>query len=72
MASVQSIPRTVGQLGGQLQSFQAEVTEMKIAENEDDEFEEHDGFPTELGEGGVAVAEALGQSKFNPARHAPY
>ena len=25
---------------------------MKIAENEDDDFEEHDGFPTELEEAG--------------------
>ena len=33
MASVQSIATTVGQLGGQMQSLQAEVTEMKNAEN---------------------------------------
>ena len=58
-ASVQSIATTVGQLGGQLQSLQ--VTEMKIAENEDDELEEHDGLPTELEEGEVPTAEAPGK-----------
>ena len=42
---------------------------MKIAENEDDEFEEHDGFPSDLEEGGVAIAEAPGQPKN---RHTPY
>ena len=72
MASVQSIATTVGQLGSKLQSLQAEVTEMKSAENEDAEFEEHDGFPTVLEEEGAAVAEAVGQPKFNSARHAPH
>ena len=44
MSSMQSIMTTVGQLGGQMRSLQAEVTEMKNADNTDDEdFEEHDG-----------------------------
>ena len=50
MASVQSTATTVGQLGGQLHSLQTQVTVMKNADNEDDEFEEHDGFSSELGE----------------------
>ena len=49
MASVQSTATTVGQLGGQLISLQTEVTVMKNADNEDDEFEEHDGFSSERG-----------------------
>ena len=48
MASVQSIATTVGQLGGQLHSLQTGVTVMKNADNEDDEFEEHDGFSSDL------------------------
>ena len=56
--TVQSSATTVGQLGGQLQSIQAEVTEIKTAENEDGEFEEHNGFSTTIEEGGVAVVEA--------------
>ena len=47
-ASVQSIATYVRQLAV---SLQAEVTEMKIAENDDDELEEHDGFPAEPEEG---------------------
>ena len=50
MASVQSIATTVGQLGSQLHSLQTEVTVMKNADNEDDEFKEHDGFSSEFGE----------------------
>ena len=50
MASVQSIATTVGQLGGQLHALQTEVTVMKNADNEDGEFEEHDGFSSEFGE----------------------
>ena len=72
MASTQSIATTVGQLGGQMQSFQAEVTEMKNAENEDDELQEHDGFSSKLEEGGVAIAEARGKPKFQFTRNAPY
>ena len=48
-----------------MQSLHVEVTEMKIAENENDQFEE-------LEEGGAAVAQAPHHPKFNSARHAPY
>ena len=72
MASMQSIATTVGQLCGQMQSLQAEVTEMKNAENEDGELQEHDGFSSELEEGGVAIAEATGKPKFQFTRNAPY
>ena len=72
MASVQSIATTVGQLGGQLHSFQTEVTVMKNADNEEDEFEEHDGFSSEFGETEGVTAEALGEPKFNSARLTPY
>ena len=68
MASVQSIATTVGQLGGQLHSLQAEVTVMKHADNEDDEFEEHDGFSSEFGEREGALA----SQKINSARLTPY
>ena len=71
MATMQSIATTVGQLGGQMQSLQAEVTEMKNVENEDDELQEHDGFSSELEER-VAIAEAPGKPKFQFTRNAPY
>ena len=48
MSSMRTIMTTVGQLGGQMKSFQAEVTEMKIADNRDDDFDEHCGFPSDL------------------------
>ena len=70
MASVQSIATTVGQLGGQLHSLQTEVTAMKNADNEDDEFEEHDGFSSEFEE--RKREDALGEPKFNSARLTPY
>ena len=73
MASVQSIATTVGQLGGQLISLQTEVTVMKNADNEDDEFEEHDGFSSELEREREGVtADALGEPKLNSARLTPY
>ena len=71
MESIQSIATTVGQ-GGQLHSLQAEVTVMKNADNEDDEFEEHDGFSSEFGEREGVTAEALGEPKFDSARLTPY
>ena len=61
MASVQSIATTVGQLGGHLRSLQTEVTVMKNADNEDDEFEEHDSF-SEFGEREGVTADA--QKRF--------
>ena len=57
MASVQSIATTVGQLGGQLHVLQTEVTVMKNANNEDDEFKEHCGFSSEFGEREGVTAE---------------
>ena len=72
VASVQSIATTVGQLGGQLHSLQTEVTVMKNADNEDDEFEEYDGFSSEFGEREEVTAEALGEPKFNSARLTPH
>ena len=72
MASVQSIATTVGQLGGQLHSLQTEVAVMKNADNEDDKFEEHDGFSSEFGEREGVTAQALGEPKFNSARLTPY
>ena len=63
---------TVGQLGGQMRSKQAEVTEMKNADNKDDKgFEEHDGFLSEIAlRDGVMVE--TGEPKLESARHAPY
>ena len=49
MSSTQSVMTTVGQLGGQMRSLQAEVTEMKNADNRDDEdFDEHHGFQSDF------------------------
>ena len=45
---------------------------MKNADNEDDEFEEHDGFSSEFGERDGVTAEALGEPKFNSARLTPF
>ena len=72
IASVQSIATTVGQLWDQLHSLQTEVTVMNNADNEDDEFEEHDGLSSESGEREGVTAEALGEPKFNTARLTPY
>ena len=72
MASVQSIATTVGQVGGQLHSLQTEVTARRNADNEEDEFEEHDGFSSEFVEREGVTAEALGEPKFNSARLTPY
>ena len=68
LSSMQSIATTVGQLGGQMQSLQAEVMEMKNAENEDDdEFEEHDGFSTEFALRDGATVEATGEPTLKSA-----
>ena len=73
MASVQSIASTVGQLGGQMQSLQAEVSEMKKTDHEHDDLEEFDELSSELEEGGVAISGIQGSSKkFQFARHTPY
>ena len=64
MASVQSIALTVGPLGGQLHSLQTEVTVMKNADNEEDEFQERDGFSSEFGEREEVTAEALDEPKI--------
>ena len=45
---------------------------MKNADNEDDEFKEHDGFSSGFGEREEVTAEAVGEPKFNSARLTPY
>ena len=54
-----------------MRSFQAEVTEMKNADNRDDEeFEEHYGFFSELALRDGAMVETV-EPKLKFARHAP-
>ena len=72
MASVQSSATTVGQLGGQPHSLQTSVTVMKNVDNEEDEFEEQDGFSSEFGEREGITTEALGEPKNNSAKLTPY
>ena len=72
MSSKQTITTTVGQLRGQMKSLQAEVTEMKNADNSDDvDFDEHGGFPSYFTLRFGAMTES-GEPVLESARFAPY
>ena len=69
---MQSIMTTVGHLGGQMRSLQAEVWDMKNADNRDDEeVEELNGFSSDFAlRDGVMIE--IGEPKLESARFAPY
>ena len=69
---MQTVMTTVDQLGRQMQSLQAEVTEMKNADNrDDDDFDEHGGFASDFTLRHGAIIES-GEPLLDSARFAPH